>query len=270
MSTTEKTLERVRHELKFRICETVSTEYLTPKMIRVKVTSPDLEGFKSLAYDDHVKLFFATEGSELALPVIGPNGLQYPDHLPMPDARDYTPRYFDTATNTLTLDFVVHGNGPAITWAREAKPGSKLGIGGPRASFVLKGEFDWYLLIGDETALPAIGRQVEELPSGKRVIALIEIADKAERQNFQTNANLDIHWLERRGISTGETDLLVEAVRKLDLPAGDGYVFVAGEASVSKNIRTLLVSERGHNPDWIKAAGYWHLGESDFYDGHEH
>ncbi|MBL4892639.1 MAG: siderophore-interacting protein [Rhizobiaceae bacterium] len=270
MSATGKTLERVRHELKFRICETVSMEYLTPKMIRVKVTSPDLEGFKSLAYDDHVKLFFATDGNELILPVSGPNGLQYPDHLPMPDARDYTPRYFDTKTNTLTLDFVVHGNGPAITWAREAKSGSKLGIGGLRASFVLSADFDWYLLIGDETALPAIGRQIEELPSGKKVIALIEIADKSERQNFQANADVDIHWLERDGRPTGETGLLIDAVRALDMPVGDGYVFVAGEASVSKNIRTHMTSERDHNPDWIKAAGYWHLGESDIYDGHEH
>ena len=36
------------------------------------------------------------------------------------------------------------------------------------------------------------------------------------------------------------------------------------------NIRTHMTSERDHNPDWIKAVGYWHLGEADFYDGHEH
>jgi len=164
----------------------------------------------------------------------------------------------------------VHGNGPAITWAREAIPGTKIGIGGPRASFVLRGEFDWYLLVGDETALPAIGRQIENLSEDRTVIALIEIEDKAERQNFSTNSNVKVHWLERDGIAVGISGLLFNAVSQLTLPEGDGYIFVAGEAQVSKAIRNYIISERGHNPDWIKAAGYWHLGEADFYDGHEH
>lgn len=270
MSTIEKGLERVRHDLKFRICEATSVVYLTPKMIRVVVTSPDLKGFSSLAYDDHVKLFFAPEGGELAIPVVGPKGLQFPDHLPRPEGRDYTPRHFDPVTNLLTLDFVVHGDGPACSWAATAKPGSKIGVGGPRGSFVLRGDFDWYLLVGDETALPAIGRRIEELPAGSRVMALIEIADVEEQQNFRTNADADIRWFPRNGADAGETGLLLEAVRDLELPKGDGYVFVAGESAMSKAVRAYMVSERGHNSDWIKAAGYWHREEAGFYDGHEH
>jgi len=34
--------------------------------------------------------------------------------------------------------------------------------------------FDSYLLIGDETALPAIARRLEELPAGRTVLAVIE------------------------------------------------------------------------------------------------
>lgn len=270
MAPSNKGLERIRHALKFRICEVVDTTYLTPRMIRISVTSPDLEGFTSLAYDDHVKLFFATLGSELAMPVPGPKGLQYPAHLPKPDARDYTPRFFDPETNILTLDFVVHGDGPAISWATTAKPGDKVGIGGPRASFVLKGIFDWYLLAGDETALPAIGRRMEELPPGKKVIALIEIADATERQEFQVQADIEIRWLERNGTAPGTANLVIDAVRELELPNGNGYVFLAGEAEMSKAVRAHLIEERNHNPDNIKAVGYWRNGTSDFYDGHEH
>lgn len=270
MNISEKATERVRHELKFRICKTVSSTYLTPKMIRVQVTSPDLAGFASFGYDDHVKLFFAAQGSEIAMPEIGPNGLQYPKHLPPPDARDYTPRHFDADTNTLTLDFVVHGDGPAITWARNTKPGDTIGVGGPRASFVVKKSFDWYLLIGDETALPAIGRRIEELPAGTKIIAFAEIANAEERQTFEARPDIDIYWLERNEKIAGDNALILDALRCLSLPEGEGYVFVAGEAEMSKSVRAYLVDECGHNPDWIKAAGYWHFGEADFYDGHAH
>lgn len=270
MSNLEKPLERVRHELKFRICEVVSVNYLTPKMIRVEVTSPDLSGFTSLSYDDHVKLFFVPDGGEIALPISGPNGLQFPEGMPRPEGRDYTPRHFDSETNTLTLDFVTHGDGPAITWAKNAKPGDTVGLGGPRGSFVLSEGFDWYMLIGDETALPAIGRRIEELSQGQKAIALIEIADDKERQTFDVKADVNVQWLARNGAKAGNPELVLSTIREQKLPDGNVYIFIAGEAEMVKAARDFFVGECGHNPDWIKAASYWRKGEADFYDGHEH
>lgn len=270
MSNLEKPLERIRHELKFRICQVVSSTYLTPRMIRVEVTSPDLTGFTSLSYDDHVKLFFAIDGGEIALPIAGPNGLKFPDGIARPDGRDYTPRHFDSKKNTLTLDFVTHGEGPAITWAKNAKPGDTVGLGGPRGSFVLNENFDWYMLIGDETALPAIGRRIEELSERQKAIALIEVADDKERQTFAAKADVSVQWLPRNGAATGNSDLVLGAIRDQKMPTGNGYIFVAGEAGMVKAMRDYFVDECGHNPNWIKAASYWRKGEADFYDGHEH
>jgi len=258
-----RTTERVRHELRFRIAHVVRNERLTPRMARVTLHDPDFVRFRSDAYDDHVKLFFARPGEALVLPVAGPNGLDFPGG--RPEGRDYTPRSFDTAKGEVVIDFVLHGDGPAAAWATAAKPGDTVGVGGPRASFVVHGAYDWYLLAGDETALPAIGRRIEELPAGASVLALIEIADERERQIFHTAANLELRWVFR-----SEGRQLVEAVRQAELPPGTGYAFVAGESAAAAAIRDHLVKVRGMDPGFVKAAGYWRAGEADFYDGHAH
>ena len=262
----ERQVERVRHELRFRIAEVVRNERITSRMARITLTSPDFEGFRSDAYDDHVKLFFAPPGESLAMPTPGPNGLVFPEGAVRPEARDYTPRRFDRARREVVIDFVLHGDGPAASWAARAASGDTVGVGGPRASFVVRGEFDWYLLVGDETALPAIARRIEELPSGARVMAFVEVAGAAERQQFETAAALELHWLLRDDPGAPK---LVEAVAATDLPAGTGYAFVAGEAAMATALRAQLVG-RGCDPDFVKAAGYWRLGEADFDDGHAH
>ena len=256
--------ERVRHELKFRLAEVVRTERITPLMARITFGDPSFAEFPSLAYDDHVKIFFAPKGSEPVMPVPGPNGAEWPAGAPKPEARDYTPRSFNREKSEMVIDFVLHDGGVAADWAANARPGDRLGIGGPRASFVVRNDLDFYVLIGDETALPAIGRRIEELPAGTRVKAIIEVAGTAERQTFATAAAVDLTWVER---SAGHS--LVEAVKTAAIPQGHGYIFIAGEASVSASLRDYFVG-LGHDPDLIKAAGYWRRGESDFYDGHEH
>lgn len=259
-------VERVRHELKFRIADVVSSERLTPRMVRITLSHPDFAAFPSLAYDDHCKLFFPSPGVELVMPERGPNGLIWPDDAPRPEGRDYTPRSVDPSRQQVVIDFVLHGDGPASTWAQSAKPGDTVGIGGPRGSFVVKGDFDYYLLVGDETALPAIGRRIEELPAGAKVIAFIQVADAAERQMFATSSPVEIHWLDR---SAGAPSL-ADAVRAAVLPAGNPYAFIAGESSASAAVRDHLVTDRGFDPDRIKAAGYWRKGEADHDDGHAH
>lgn len=269
MSNAERIIERVRHELKFRTATVVEAEQISPLMMRVKLQSEDFAGFVSAAYDDHVKVFFPEAGEGFVAPTRGDNGLVFPDGK-RPPARDYTPRYFDAENNALTIDFVLHGDGPAGSWAADAKVGDVIGIGGPRGSFVVRGEYDYYLLIGDETALPAIGRRLEELPKEAQVIALIEVATDAEQQKIDAPQNARIIWITRNGEPIGQPNLLLDAVKSLKLPEGDGYIFVAGEAAMSKAVRTYFVDEHQHNPDWIKAAAYWRMGDEDFDDGHEH
>lgn len=96
--------------------------------------------------------------------------------------RDYTPRRFDLKTGELDIDFVLHGDGPASTWAAQAQPGQTLHIGGPRGSMVVPDMFDSYLLIGDETALLAIARRLEELSANCRATVVVEVENAAEEQ----------------------------------------------------------------------------------------
>jgi NADPH-dependent ferric siderophore reductase len=174
--------------------------------------------------------------------------------------RDYTPRYWDLAKGTLELDFVLHGDGPASSWAAQATIGQKLVIGGPRGSLVVPTTFDWYLLVGDETALPALGRRIEELPQGAKIVAIIEVEDAWEEQRFQTQADLDLIYCHRNGQPAGTTDLLLEAVEKHTFFPGTAYAYVAGESAMSKRVRAHLTEQRGFHTEYVKAAGYWLLG----------
>jgi NADPH-dependent ferric siderophore reductase len=258
---TVRTPRRVRHELKMRLLQVRDVSRLTPKMVRVVVGGEQLAGFASAAHDDHVKLFFPHPGDDRpVLPVPTPNGPVYPEGAVRPVARDYTPRGYDAVANALTLDFVLHSEGPATTWAAQARPGQFLGVGGPRGSFVVPDDFDWYLFVGDEAALPAIGRRLEELPAGTRAIAVIEIADAAEEQPLDSRARAEIHWLHRQGAVAGHHALLQKALAELKLPAGEGYAWVAAEASAAKALRRYLVDERRVPKDRVKAAAYWKQG----------
>jgi NADPH-dependent ferric siderophore reductase len=266
----ERAVRRVRHETKRRLAQVRAVSQLTPKMVRIVLAGDELSGFVSAAHDDHVKLFFPPMGTEKpVLPTQGPNGPVYPEGAPRPAARDYTPRRYDAAANTLAVDFVLHGEGPATHFAAHARPGHFLGVGGPRGSFIVPDDFDWYLLAGDETALPAIARRLEELPASTRAIAVIEVADAAEEQELASRARLDISWLHRDGARPGETSLLLDAIAALALPPGEGYAWVAAEAGTAKAVRRHLVDARALRKDRVKAAAYWKRGATAVHETYD-
>ncbi|MDB5622758.1 MAG: siderophore-interacting protein [Devosia sp.] len=256
---------RFRHETRMRLLDVVGVTDITPLMRRVTLQG-DMTGFASLGHADHIKAFFFPRGVEPFVAPIGPNGAEWPGERPA--MRDYTPRYFNIEQGTLVLDFVLHGDGPASTWAAGVRPGDKLVIGGPRGSLVVPATFDWYLLVGDETALPALGRRIEELPAGARVIALIEVDNGAEEQRFTTHADLTLHYLHRNGRPAGTTSLLPDAVANLTFPPGEAYAYIACESGISKAMRAQLTDQRNWNPEYIKAAGYWLLGTADANEPH--
>lgn len=266
-TTPDRTPQRVRHELKFRLLQVVSAERLTPGMVRITLGGADLEGFHSPGFDDHVKLFFPdpTTG-EIAMSRPGPNGPEAPADGPRPTMRDYTPGHFDAQALTLAIDFAVHDAGPATTWALQAKPGQRLGVGGPRGSFILPVDFDWHLLIGDDTALPAIARRLAQLPAGARAVVLAEVDSPADELPLPSYADVERHWVHRQGAAPGQADRLLERLRGLALPPGDFHAWVAAETSVAKALRSHLVGERGAEPKWTKAAGYWRRGSAATHD----
>jgi NADPH-dependent ferric siderophore reductase len=244
-------IRRVRHEITRRRLQVRSVERLTPKMVRVVLGGEDLQGFTSLGFDDHVKLILPRPEGEPRPPS--------PDEA-KPMMRDYTPRRYDAAKGELYIDFVIHDAGPATSWAAAARPGQTIGIGGPRGSFVIPADLDCHLLVGDETALPAIGRRLEELPAGTRAIVVAEIDSEAERQRLESPAKLEVVWVDRRGAPPGDADQLLQALREVKLPASGCFAWIAAESLGARAVRKYLLEERGMDKHWIKAAGYWRRG----------
>src|SRR5690606_21815632 len=135
----------------------------------------------------HVKLFLpGAPGAKPVLPVMGPKGPSFSEGQDRPISRDYTPRLYDADAMELHIDFVLHHSGPATDWAAAAKVGDYLGVAGPRGSFIIPHEFDWHLLIGDETAIPAIARRLFELPARKQVLVVIKTRKPTARIDFDT------------------------------------------------------------------------------------
>jgi NADPH-dependent ferric siderophore reductase len=229
-------VQRVRHELKRRDVQVRRVDDLGPHLRSITFGGEALADFISASFDDHVKFMFDAGGSE-------------------PVRRDYTPRRFDREARELTIEFALHGDGPAARWASQAAPGHSASIAGPRGSFIVPIDYDWHLLAGDETALPAIARRLEELPAGTRAIVMVQMPDAADRRALASDAAVELSWV------ADEAELLA-AVRALQLPPGEGYAWCAGEAGAMAALRRVLVDEKGHDRHAIRAAAYWKRGAS--------
>lgn len=259
---------RVRHDAKMRMLEVHRVERIANWLVRITLGGPDLAGFVSLGFDDHVKLFIPPAGvKQPVLPTLGANGMVFPDGAERPSIRDFTPRKFDSVAGELTIDFALHDAGPATAWASEARPGDFLGVGGPRGSMIMPVDFfKCHILIGDETAIPAISRRLEELPSGVRARVIALVPEPGSEIELISNADLDVTWAYRRTI--GQASTLLDLARRSELNATSAYAWVACESSDAKILRAHLVDERGFDPNYVKASGYWRRGSVAVHDTH--
>ena len=236
-------IERVRHELRRRSLTVESVTDITPGMRRIVLAGEDLADFTSLAPDDHIKVI-----------VPGADGAE--------ERRDYTPRRYDNTARSLTIDFALHEAGPVTQWAIDARPGTSLEIGGPRGSAVIADSVKRWLLIGDETALPAIGRRIEESEADTAIVVIAAVAGPEEEQSFETAAALAMRWVYRPLFDATNAEPLIAALAGIDF-VPQTFVWIAAEASVVRSIRAYLVEERGYPLSWIKASGYWVRGKAD-------
>lgn len=238
---TKHQIDRIRYETRRRNLTISAIEQLTPGMRRIRLVSPELHDFVSGAADDHIKIILPSDGDK-------------------PLMRDFTPRRFDVEAGWIDIDFALHEAGPATDWASSAQVGDVLEIGGPRGSAVIPDDFDWYLLIGDESALPAIGRRLEELRAGVPVTTVVLLADRADAQEIETAADWTPVWVE--GDAGSGVGRLVSILAEIRLPEGEGFVWIAGETQLARAARAQVVG-RGHPKEWLKAAGYWARGVAD-------
>jgi NADPH-dependent ferric siderophore reductase len=247
--------------------EVVDSERITPHMQRVVFGGPAFESFAERLNehtDKYVKLTFIHPDVAYDEPL---DVEQLRTTLPSeqwPVVRTYTVRAVDLVARTLTIDFVVHGDeGVAGPWAAGSRRGDVLHLTGPGGAYSPGVDADWHLLIGDEAALPAISSALEAIPAGVPVRAFIEVDGPDEEQKIDSAGDVEITWLHRDGAPAGSTDLLPDAVKALDWPAGRAQVFMHGEAGLLRSLRSFLLTERGVERSMASISGYWRVGNTE-------
>lgn len=233
----------------------VRTERLTPTLVRVVLGGPGLDGFAMPdSTDAYVNVAIPPAGAPYG-GVFDPRAVreEYAEEH-WPARRRYTVRAWDEAARELSLDFVVHGDsGVAGPWAAAAQPGDVLVFEGPGSGYRPDPEADWHLMIGDESALPAIAASLEALPADAVAVVRL-VCDGAEHELvLDSPARLDLAWLHR----TGDADELATAVAGLTFPEGRVHAFVHGEAEEVRAIRRHLLSDRGLARADMSCSPYW-------------
>lgn len=231
-------IQRVRHEVQRRELVVSQVQTQGDRFVTVTLQGESLRDFVSASFDDHVKLML-------------------PDGAGGHWKRDYTPRAFDTQRGELTVEFALHGSGPFSAWAAQARPGHTLTVAGPRGSMVIPLDYDWHLLVGDDSAWPAIARRLEELPSDARVELLL-LMDALPAWPAQA--------VPRAARCCATPASLVEALREWPLPPGEGFVWCAGEARLMATLRDVLLEEKQHPREALKVAAYWKQGATGFHE----
>lgn len=240
---------------------------VTPLMRRVVLTGEQLGAFNNGGIeigpfrtenaDDHVKILVPDASRPDTEPPVQLEDTLDWTRQALLQSRDYTPRRYDAAAGTLELDFVRHDGGLAATWAATTQPGDRVHVAGPRGTTVLPDGIDWYLLVGDETALPAIARRIEELPAGTPVTAIVSVPAMSEAQEWQHECDLDLIWLPR---DMSAPDALVKTLDAARWRDGQVYAWAAGEAGMLRGVRSWL-KERGVAREYTDIAGYWRKGQ---------
>ncbi|WP_157183190.1 siderophore-interacting protein [Sciscionella marina] len=230
------------------------TERITPGMQRVTLCGGDLGEFVNAGTDSHVVLYFYAEEAELPDPLTATTA-RAAFATVRPEMRSYTIRRFDVRTTELDIDFVLHAEaGPAATWARDARPGDELIFVGPSPAYEPDPEASGYLLIGDESALPAIQATLPELDPAIPVTVLVEIAGEAERQPMP----VPVTWVHREGGELADPGRLRAALAGIELEPGLD-VWLAGERTVMHELRRFLL-EAGLPRDRVRPTTYWRAG----------
>jgi NADPH-dependent ferric siderophore reductase len=234
-----------------RTLEVRRKEYVTPHMLRVTLGGPGLDGFPIDSDGGYIKLRLAEPDGEAGKPLV----------------RTYTVRRYDAEACEMDIDFVIHdSDGPAVNWAQSCEPGDEVKVGGPGPKKLLDFGADWFLLVGDMSALPAISANIERMDPDAKGYALLEIIEEHDKQELDFPQKLQVEWIVNSDPER-ENSILLDRVKALRWLPGRPYVWVAGEFSQSLAIRSLMKSKRKVTRDQMYASSYWQIGQTE--DGHK-
>ena len=246
------------------VLEVLETSWVGPHMVRVVAGGPGFAAFTTNEHTDkYVKVYFAKPelGLEPPYDVQALRETLAPEDLPV--TRTYTVRWVDAEAQRLAIDFVVHGDeGLAGPWAAAVRPCERIVFAGPGGGYAPDPSADHHVLVGDDSALPAIAAALEALPRDAVGHALVEVATDADVQPVDAPAGVEVTWLLRGDTPAGEASLLADAVTALDWPDGRVQVFAHGEREAMKALRRVF-AERGVPRADLSLSGYWAYGRTE-------
>ena len=247
--------------LTYRTLRVLDSHKLTPNMQRIRFTGGDLRDFPASDGSQYLKLLFAEDGQPLSPTTLAalPEGQR-------PVMRTYTISSLDRTKGQLAMDFVLHGGtrseGPAVRWAQSAQAGDILLVAGPGSSAPPNPDADWFLLVGDMTALPAISRHLERLPDSAQGYAILEICDDGDKQQLKTPTNVEIRWVVNPPANRRPAALR-DAVAALPWRAGTPGVWAACEFDAMRLLRQFFCREQALPRQNIYISSYWRQGRSE-------
>jgi NADPH-dependent ferric siderophore reductase len=248
-----------------RRAHVLRTEYVTPHMIRVIFGGPELAGLAVGEFADaYVKLIFPPAGASYREPFDFDEVRRELPSEQWPVMRSFTVRWWDATAGELAIDFVYHGDeGIAGPWAARARPGDEIQFKGPGGAYTPGKDADWHLLVGDESALPAIAAALERIPDGVPARAFISLENSGDEQVLKCPGELQTQWVARSESGSESADGILEAITQAELPTGQAQAFVHGEAGMVKQLRRYLRFTMQVPNDWLSISGYWRAGRTD-------
>jgi len=238
----------VRHPAQLRAVVT-GRQQLSATMLRLEFTSPDFVGLDHTGCaDTYMKLV-------LADPRSGDRVM-----------RSYTVRKHDPESGVVYIDFALHGRGGvASAWAQQVGLGELAEFRGVGGGYVPHPQAPWHLLIGDDSALPAICAAVEQLDSQAHARVLLH-AESARDLLGEERPLTPLHDLSARHEMQifSQTEEIVEAVKQA-FACNDGvpHVFLHGEAAMVRTIRRILRLDFDMPLSAMSVSGYWRKGATD-------
>ncbi len=259
MSTLMTAEPRAARYRGIRVLEVLRTEQITPRLRRIVLGGAEIEGFGT---GPNIKLLIPPEGVQHPQwPLAGADGRAiWPAEGFRPAVRTFSVRRFDPLRGEVSVDFACHGgHGPAARFARRARPGDVVGVGGPGGRTLPPADF--HILAGDACGLPSIAAILENLPSHAQGAALLEVEDEADALALHKPDGVSLTWLYRRGAPAGTTTLIADGIRALRVPEGLAVsAWIAAESAAVRDARTHLVNERQVARAAVVAIGYWKRG----------
>lgn len=240
------------------VTEVVATRRLSDTFVRITFAG-GLERFRPIGPDDFVHLL---------LPPPGRRGLtidasfRWTDYEAMPEADRpvgayYTVRRFCRTTGRLDCDVYLHDPaGPASRWAAHAAPGDPAALWGPRSAWHPPASATDWLLVTDETGLPAVAAILERRPPGLPVRVVAEVDTTAGLPALPCDPDVQLTRLHRDRRHAGTTTLLVDAVRQAP-PSPATYVWGGAESRAVSAVRRHVRHEVGLAREQVSLTPYW-------------